>query len=250
VEQVTQTLATIPEHVITNLNSVTPMEALMLRYEAVSVADHPFFQRLRTEPFNAGVLWLLLVNIHEGARDFVMWLADLTARIGDNRIRSVLAKQLNDELGDGDFTRIHAVLFDQLLAGIECWRPPQFVDEMIQPGRNLGLGLTAQFLSPDPYQGVGAAMVTEIYAKKFDLCVGSEMRRQNDIKPEALTWLNVHEQLELEHAADSHNLALLIPDQGSAPKAVQHGAEATWHIFWVFLDDLHRLCFEAPPSMR
>lgn len=68
------------------------------------------------------------------------------ARVDDFRVRSLRAAQLNDELGNGDFSRIHRVLFNQLIDGISPWRPRDFTDALRQPGRRLATRQTARQL--------------------------------------------------------------------------------------------------------
>ena len=88
--------------------TITPTDALVDYFEEHSIADHPFFARMRREPVRLEVLARLLANFRVGiTREFPRRLAWLTARVMDDAIRCVLAKQLNDEMGDGDFKRAH-----------------------------------------------------------------------------------------------------------------------------------------------
>lgn len=82
-------------------------------------------------------------------------------------------------------------------------------------------------------------IVGEIFAKKMDHCLGEEIRRQGAIAAEALTWLVIHETLEVDHADDSRALAKLIPDSDIVLSATWSGARTQWSQLWDFLDGVH-----------
>lgn len=223
--------------------SLQPAEEIVRYYERNSMADHPFYQRLQREPVDLGRLWLLLANARIGiVQGFARRLASVTARVPDERLRCMLAKQLNDELGNGDFTRAHHLLFDGLLAGLDRWRPAAVTDATLAAGRALGERLEAIYADPDPFVGVGAAMVIEIYGKQVDLQTGRELRRQHALDPHSLTWLTLHEELELDHAEESMEMAHLV-EPGPALEGAWRGARATCAASWAFFDDVYALCF-------
>jgi hypothetical protein len=100
---------------------------------------------------------------------------------------------------------------------------------------------TALFNAADPYEGVGALIVGEIFAKKMDRALGDEIRRQDAVPADALRWLVLHETLEIDHAGDSGALAELIPKRGPSLAATWRGAIAQWEVLWAFLDDVQKL---------
>lgn len=223
--------------------SLPPAEEIVRDYERNSMAEHPLFQRLQREPVDLRRLWLLLANARVGiVQGFARRLASVTARVPDERLRCLLAKQLNDELGNGDFTRAHHLLFDGLLAGLDRWRPAEVDEAMLAAGRALAERLEAIYGDPEPYVGVGAAMVIEIYGKQVDLQTGRELRRQHALDPGSLTWLTLHEELELDHAEESMTMAHLVGD-GPALAGAWRGARATCAASWAFFDDVYALCF-------
>jgi hypothetical protein len=137
-----------------------PAEELVRRYEEASLGEHPYFQRLACEPVDMSRLWRLIANGREAiVLHFSRRLANVVARTEDERIRSMLAKQLNDELGNGDFAKAHRPLFDRLLAGLDPWRPQEITPDTLAPAHELGLRLEAIFYDPEPYLGIGASLV-------------------------------------------------------------------------------------------
>ncbi len=213
-------------------------------YEAHDVSAHPFFVTLRAAPVDLAALWVLVANMNAGiSPNFVRWLALTIARVDDPRIASLVAKQLNDELGNGDFQNIHRVLLERFVAGLEPWRPPPPASARLDAGRRLGVRATLVFEAPNPYQAVGGLMVAEIFAKKMDHCLGDEIRRQELVPRDALLWLDLHEVLEEHHAEDSGELASLVPAQGAALAATWQGASSLWEAMVGFLDDVAAAAF-------
>jgi hypothetical protein len=217
--------------------------AIVDEYEAREVALHPFFTRLAQRPVDLGAIWLLMANLGQGiSGHFVNWLATTISRSQDKRISCFLAKQLNDELGNGDPDQIHSILLDRFIAGLEPWRPHHTRrDDLLGPGRKLAVVGAKPFSSGHLFDAIGALMVGEIFAKKMDHCVGDQVRRQDAISPATLYWLTLHETLEIDHADDSRDLALLVPDDDAAQLAARSGAKLQWEALWDFLTEVHGL---------
>lgn len=212
-------------------------EEIVDDYEKLEVSAHPLFVELRARPVDLGAIWLLMANLAEGiSRDFVIWLAQTIARVEDRRVASLLAKQLNDELGSGVFDQIHSGLLQRFIVGLEPWRPAYTSTTALNPGRTLARQGSQLFQCQDIHEALGALMVGEIFAKKMDHCVGEEIRRQDALSSETLTWLTLHETLEVDHADDSRELAALIPNNEAALSAARRGARAQWQLLWEFLD--------------
>lgn len=219
----------------------TPAE-IVERFESESVADHPFMRRLRREPVDLFKLWKLMANAQIGiVRDFSRRLAQVVARVTDDRVRSILAHQLNDELGGGNYDRAHSQLFAKLVMGLERWKPAVVDDALFEPGAGLSDALEAIYTSPDPWEGVGATMVIEIFGKQVDQFLGDEFRRQMEVDPKSLEWLTMHEELEVGHSAESMDLAHLAP--ASALPSVWRGAARVARAGTEFFDAMYRVAF-------
>jgi DMATS type aromatic prenyltransferase len=222
--------------------TMRPAVEIIDHFEAHSIADHPFFARMSREPVRLEVLALVLANFRVGiTRDFPRRLAWLTARVGDERIRGLLAKQLNDELGNGDFSRAHNGLFERMCGVLSPWAPPE-TDEVLAPGRVFGRELERCYVDAEPYEGVGASLVAEVHGRQVDTFIADQFRRQNQIPASALEWLHLHENLEVEHVDESLDIARLIPT-GPASEAAWRGARAVSTAARTFFDTLYRKCY-------
>ena len=218
------------------------LEELVLHYEDHSLADHPFFQRLQREPVNKQHLWLLIMNIRETATNFTRRLANILARIEDDRIRCILAKQLNDELGNGNIERIHSKLFDRLMVTVELWQIESSNQKLLIPGTEFSNSFEEIYLDSNPYVGVGAMIVSEIYAKQFDICLGNELRRTN-VDRAGIKWVTIHEELEVEHADESLLLASFVTESEDGVIATKRGIDRTCLTAWKFLNSLYHICY-------
>jgi pyrroloquinoline quinone (PQQ) biosynthesis protein C len=222
--------------------------AIVDEYEAIDVSAHPLFVRLATNPVDLQALWILVANTNAGiSPNFVRWLALAIARMPDYRVSSLLAKQLDDELGNGKPDRIHRKLLERFVAGLEPWSPREPAQRELEAGERLAARSGEVFDSGTAYEAVGGLMVAEIFAKKMDRCLGDEIRRQSLVPREALEWLELHEVLEIDHAADSYELAVLVPEQGPPLAATWQGARTLWAAMWGFLDDVLAAVSAARP---
>jgi len=217
-----------------------PADEIVAAFHRHDVAAHPFFVPFGRGPVDLAAVWVLMANLKEGiSAHFIRWLAKTIEKIDDPRISSLLAKQLNDELGAGDFEQIHSVLLDRFVSALSPWRPPGGDDVLLRAGRRMSEACSRPFAAEDSYEAVGALVVGEVFAEKMDLCLADEMRRQHFLSKDALAWLDLHETLEHEHAQDSTELALLIPTERSALRAAWRGAASQWAALWQFLDDVN-----------
>ena len=218
------------------------LEELVLHYEDHSLADHPFLQRLQREPVNSEYLWLLVMNLRETSSNFTRRLANVVAQTSDERIRCILAKQLNDELGNGNINRIHRKLFEQLIIEIQSWQIKSFTEDMLMPGTEISKCWEEIFLNSDSSVGVGATMVLEVYGKQFDLWLGQEIRKTT-INLSAIKWVTVHEELEIDHANESLVLARFVSESEADVVSARQGIDRACKTAWSFMNGLYHLCF-------
>jgi DMATS type aromatic prenyltransferase len=224
--------------------SIPSLEDMLWHYENHPLDHHPVLQRLQREPVNQQHLWLLFMNLRLVVTNFSRSLASIIARNDDERIRCLLAKQLNEELGNGNINRIHRKLFEQLMTGIEPWRMASFTEDMLKIGKEYDECLQDLYLDTNPFVGLGAAMLLEVYGKQFDLCMGREFRKTN-IARSAIVWLTLHEELEVGHADESLVIARFATESQEGVTAAIQGFEKTRLASWRFLDGLYQLCYGA-----
>jgi pyrroloquinoline quinone (PQQ) biosynthesis protein C len=211
------------------------LERELRRWEDEPITGHPFLQRLAREPSPLPVLAVLLHNIREATtREFARRLASVVARVEEDPICAVLAKQLNDELGDGDYTRAHRVLLERFVSGMERYAAS---DPPVAPGRALYRVLEELYVERDAYEGLGATLVMELYGKQVDQFFGDQLRREAELPASVMEWLTLHETLEEEHVNESVELAALVPPGPKRERALR-GAREVARAGWAFFDGM------------
>jgi DMATS type aromatic prenyltransferase len=227
--------------------SLSSVEEIVWHYENHPLDHHPFLQRLQREPVNPQHIWLLFMNVHEAVNHFTSRLASVIARSKDERIRCILAKQLNQELGDGHIEQNHRKMFDKFITNIDVWRMDSFTEEMLIPGKEFSQSLEEIYSDSNPYTGVGAGILMEIHAEQFDLCLGKECRKTN-IELSKIHWLILHEEIEVEHADEALFVARFVDDAPDEIATAIEGARRIRVAAWKLLDSLYRLCYCASPA--
>jgi len=242
-----QVLHSEPVHPLTTpIADPDQPESVVQEQESNSFIHHPLMQRMAREPFNLHAMTLVLLNVREAvARNFTRRLASVIARVEEEAIRSILAKQLNDELGNGNPDRTHRILFDVMLEGLEPWAPAVLTDELLEPGRTLSAVQEELYIQRSAYEGVGATIAMEIGGKQFDIFAANQFRRKREaLPPTVLEWLTLHEELEVDHVNESFDLARLVP-RGSKARQTARGAREVREAGWTFFDHLYQLCYRG-----
>lgn len=221
----------------------TPLEVVAHYEKEWRITSHPFLRALARKPVDLHALTRVMLNFREAiTQDFARRLAHTVACVEEEAIRSILAKQLNDELGDGDPTRTHARLFERLVGGLTSHLKMTPDESMVAPGRELGNTLETLYTGRHPYEGLGAALIMEVYGKQVDAFLGAQFRRQAALPDVVMEWLTLHEALEVEHVDESFEIAKLIPP-GIKAEAAATGARELGLAGIRFFDGLYEACF-------
>ncbi len=216
---------------------------LSWHYKINSIEDHPFFQRLQREPANLKNLWLFFANVQEGIiSHFTKRLATVVDRIDNDLIRCVLEKQLNEELGNGNISHVHKEIFDRFILGLEPHKPELVTTDMLVPGFKLSQGLEKLYCNPNPYIGVGAAILMEVRGEQRDEIVNKELARTT-LDSSVSSWFYLHGELESDHADEVMNLARQIDNSDGDKEAVLQGLEMTSNALWEFCNGMYSVCF-------
>ena len=214
--------------------------------EALDLRNHPFFRRLEQTDDVVNAMYRLALNMRAGiAHRFTQWLAGLIARVPNVAVRSILAHQLDDELGHGHPEQAHVHMFERMFAAVEAEATPipDGVDALAPAGR-FAAAVEPMFLSDDPWAGVGMAALTEVLASQTDEVIARVFRRQHAVPHSALGWAFLHDELEQTHAQDSESIMKYVPDDPAVHAAMWRGARIGALALWVLLDDLYPLCFD------
>jgi hypothetical protein len=190
-------------------------------------------------------------GIHGIVDNFTRWLASVTGRTEDGRIRCLLAHLLNDEMGDGDYAHAHHHLFARIVEGLETWKLPDAPEALFAPGRWMRERLAEAYGNPDPSFGLGVTIAMEVFGDQANLAVMQQLKRGDALTTSPLKWLTVHQGQESEHADGTLALARLLPAEGPALEAAWRGARRVQTLFDQFFNAMYRVCYvEFPERSR
>lgn len=214
-------------------------------YEGEGAIDkHPLFRRFDRGPVDLGKIWTLLANGEVAvATDFTRWLAHLVARVETDEVRSMLAKQLNDELGNGNPERTHAIMFREMLEVFGTWRNEGELESQRGPGRRMAKGLAELYTQRPAMEAIGVTILMEVFGKQADQRVGGLIRTQEILDARQLTWLVVHEELENEHADEATKIARFAIKSTEDERALMRGARELAALAHRYFDDLYEVLF-------
>jgi DMATS type aromatic prenyltransferase len=206
----------------------------------MALDQHPLMRRIARD-MDGEALWLLIHNLYEGtSKQFSRWLAHVTALAPDEAIRSLLARQLSQELGEGDLARSHGVLIRRFLQGLEGLKPRGFSEADLEPGRRLARRLAQHYLSADPHECLATLMAGEVAAHQVIQFVNGMLKRiPRPMEASTLEWLRLHDEVEGDHAEESFLLARQLPAEAPVITAVSRGAVGLHQALWTLFDELY-----------
>lgn len=219
----------------------TPTEVVDSYEEKWPITSHPFLARVAREENSVSALALVLLNFRVAiTRDFARRLANVVGRVEEDDVRCIIAQQLAEELGSGDYARAHKNLFEKLAGGMEVLRPEGDLDALLEPGKRLGEKIEELYVQRDAYEGLGATLIMEVYGRQVDQFIGQQLRRQTKLPEAVVEWLTLHEELEVEHVDEVKTLARVIPS-GEKALASARGARELGLAGWRFFDELYEM---------
>ena len=207
---------------------------------------HAFFDRVRTEELNAAQVATFLGQWWHPLHYFPDFLSRLIAATPRIEIKTAIGKILFQELGEGDVTRAHEVVY------VDTMRPLGWTVEQLTaaPPFAASAALVAAYeaSSSSMLEGLGFLYGTEV----ADLAMVSGIGRavKNVTGAQHLEWVEIHVQQEPEHVARAnHAVGLAFTAEEEAE--VLRGAEAMWRRWIDFFDELERSIFGAKaPALR
>lgn len=207
------------------------MEHLIAHLNDKNFAAHPCLEQIAGRGILAGEgLRDLLVNARGFSFGQRRWYALLVARTEDVRIQSLLAKQLNDELGAGDFSRIHIYHYDSLIETLGKTSPSG-------PGLRLEAAAETHYSAANSDEALGTVIAAEIRALQFNQWVSTLMGRHNSSSIPASAWHDEHSDTEPDHADEAAQMFQLLSTPERRSSAAK-GALALDAALDTFLDEM------------
>jgi len=203
--------------------------------------SHPFFTTLE-ERGDLGAVWALMANSEIAlVRPLIRRLVDTTARVTRDDLRSLLASQLNDELGQGDYSRAHSPMFPKAVQALSIAKPANADDSWLKPGEVLCTAIDEVCRAPNPHAGLGAYIVLEVYSQQASTAVAKVVKKAN-LPLKEFKFVTLHEVVDLTHIDECVKMAEFVTEPADRA-AAWRAAENVSIACMALLASLRGLCF-------
>lgn len=204
-----------------------------------NLIEHPFFDRIETADLTRGQVATFLGQWWHPLHYFPVFLSRLIAVTPRIEIKTAISKILYQELGEGEATRAHEVVY---------------IDTMVPQGFSVAeltgaapLPATAQLVagysenSSELLAGLGYLYGTEVADLAMVSGIGKAVRRLTGANK--LEWVDIHVLQEPEHVSRANDTVAL-HFSAAEEQAILAGAESMWSHWIAFFDQLDRQVFE------
>ena len=176
------------------------------------------------------------------SRTFPAILANLLVNTPDEDEAFELTKVLASELGDGDPSRRHELLFRKFLRSIEI-DPARLVSEGVKPSTNAYLnGLWRLYGGKDHAKALGASFGLENMAIPMwdQLLPGLRTVRERRLPNMDIEYFTFHRELESQHEDAMEEVSALVGKDPASEESFESGIREALdllHGFWAGLEE-------------
>jgi pyrroloquinoline-quinone synthase len=176
------------------------------------------------------------------SRTFPAILANLLVNTADEAEAFELTKVLTSELGDGDPSRRHELLFRKFLRSIGI-DPTRVISEQVKPSTNAYLnGLWRLYGGRDHTKALGASFGLENMAIPMwdQLIPGLRIIKEKRFPGMDIEYFTFHRELESQHEDAMEEVSEIVGKDPASEKSFESGiveALDLLHGFWVGLEE-------------
>lgn len=216
------------------------------------MTEHVFFKRLGSEAPNLRGHWAFFSNFEPLTIRVPNWFASLLLRVENIKLKGLLSSIIYDELGRGDLEKIHCVLMQNLVKGLDAWKIDVNGTNPLEPGQQLASEFDDLYFGKmgNDFFVLGSIIAGEVYGGQMAYFMGDEARRQQEVDQSIYEWIFVHEEVEPQHANVSRVMAEILPTSGPDFEAIMQGAQWKRGKFTSWLNEIYRVTYgEAPQTV-
>jgi pyrroloquinoline-quinone synthase len=176
------------------------------------------------------------------SRTFPAILANLLVNTADEAEAFELTKVLTSELGDGDPSRRHELLFRKFLRSIDI-DPARVISDQVKPSTNAYLnGLWRLYGGRDHTKALGASFGLENMAIPMwdQLIPGLKIIKERRLHGMDIEYFAFHRELESQHEDAMEEVSEIVGKDPASEKSFESGiveALDLLHGFWVGLEE-------------
>ncbi len=208
----------------------------------VDFAANPYFAALEDGSLTREELIETQLQFHAAVAHFARPLAQLAARIENAELRGRVLRNAWDEHGDGDPSRTHDATFVALLTRLMgADARMELARRATWPEVQAFNALLSGIVDDDPLAGAAALGIVEHIFAGASGRIGRAIVARGFVTAEAMIHYDLHERLDVAHAADLFAVCAASFDDGPRARAnILRGLRVGAYAFDRLYADLHR----------
>jgi hypothetical protein len=223
------------------LQSISSGKEIVEFFLKNEISQHPFFSK--AEKYNIAYVKLILENGRD--LDITGFLARTISMTNNLNVRCALVPQLFDELGKGDYDKLHILHIANLLEAITPYtnlKENKDWDILNNSYRQLADKYSKLFFSDNINTCLGVAIANEIIVQPiFEFIKENVFTNKDKFNPEDMLWVTAHDELEEDHVQDTIHLSQVINQDKVVLLEVFNAGFELLTAFWTFFDTLNSI---------
>lgn len=208
--------------------------------------DNPYFRALRDGTLDRDDFLETQLQFHAAVVFFNRPMAALASKIEDPALRVEIVRNVWEEHGEGEPSRMHGATFETFLGRLAGWSPSQVKAELarrplwpeVRAFNTLLLGACAV---DEPLIGVATLGIIERMFTEISGWIGRAVVERGFLGADELIHYDLHEVLDIRHAADFFVVCGASWDRGSRERQrVADGLRLGAYAFDQLYEGLHR----------
>lgn len=212
----------------------------------VAYHENPYFRALRDGSLGRADFLETQLQFHAAVVFFSRPMAALVARIPDADLRLEVVRNVWEEHGEGEPSRMHGATFELFLSRLAGWSPAQVKAELARRPlwpevRAFNTLLVGACATDDPLVGLGTLGIIERMFTEISGWIGRGVVERGFLGADELIHYDLHEVLDVRHAADFFVVCSASWDTGPRERdLVEQGLRMGAHAFDRLYEGLHR----------
>ncbi len=179
--------------------------------------ENPYFTALQNKEFLKSDFIESQIQFYFAVTFFSRPMAALAAKIPDQKLRIEIVRNVWEEHGQGDTSKIHGTTFIELLKRLDNISPSDIDTRVLWPGvRIFNTTLVGACVLDEYLIGVGAMGMIERMFCDISAWIGQGIVQNGWISEKDMIHYNLHQKLDIKHSADFFNV--LQPSWDKSPE--------------------------------
>lgn len=213
----------------------------------VGYHGNPYFRALRDGSFAREDFLETQLQFHAAVVFFNRPMSALAAKIPDALLRAQIVRNVWEEHGEGDPSRMHGATFETFLARLSGWSEARVREELARRPlwpevRAFNTVLVGACVLDDHLVGVGTMGIIERMFTDISSWIGRSVVERGFLREDELVHYDVHEVLDVRHSADFFAVCATAWDESPRER---HRVEQGLRMGAVVFDELYERLYRA-----